>query len=178
MRKCWTKVRPKPSRANNSSCNSVSGVWDFRFKELRWFCLSSFAVWNKHLSVGMLMSSVCSPHWQVNHDSRHSKTVGSPLLSFTTLLSALSGPPALLEHSCKDFLVTSCISGSLKPWRRIYTLFSFAFFMPLNLTPLGQLCQVQHLDPGLGWTLAPLDHTSLSLFFFFNSLTFWEQKSP
>jgi hypothetical protein len=51
VRKHWTKVRQKPSRASTGSCSTTSWVWNFSFKELRWLSLSSFNACNMYLSL-------------------------------------------------------------------------------------------------------------------------------
>lgn len=142
VKKFWSSERPKLSRTNTKSYSSMSGIWGFSSKGLRWLSPSSFAAHARHFSFGLLLLPVHSSLGQMPHNSGIPNILA---LSWQTRLHfhrftqwPLRTFLQQFQHSC------SCLA-SLTLWNhggRIHDSRVLPSFMPPKPAPHGQCGQV------------------------------------
>lgn len=116
----WAKAKPQPSRASSKSYSSLTDV-----KGLRWLCPSSFANWNTHLSLAMLLTPSLKL-WLA--DFSHSSSISNILGS--------------LMH-CHSFNTQGLPCRTPGPGGRCYNPSTPVSFMTLKPEPQGQCSQVE-----------------------------------
>lgn len=120
MKKYWTKARPKPSRANSKTYNSISdvkGLDDSAFPALLTAVCFSPLSW-------LVPVPVCSSPWQGSYGSGMSNILWSPRWSRLHIHSLMQWPLMQGLH-CHT---TCCVSGFPYSWKKIPQLLYSCIF--------------------------------------------------
>lgn len=126
--KDWTKTKLRLRRENAKSCSSMSGIWGFNFKGLRWLCTSSFAGCSYSFSLGLGPCPVSSPSQQM-----------SAICGFLSQPSQLHEMPSQPPHRAPN---------SATCWLALSDLWTvekephLASFMSSQVAPHGGHCRV------------------------------------